>query len=769
MLQANYEWQQLTTDQEKLVSQIADQCDLPRMLANLLVHRGCEAVADAQAFLKPQIQSILPPTQLHDMDKAVDRIMTAIENNELITVYGDYDADGITSTALMYETLETIGANVNYYVPNRFKDGYGPNQAVYQRLIEAGTQLILTVDNGVSGKAAIDFANDQGVDVVITDHHSLPAELPVAKAIVHPKYPGDEYQGGDLSGVGVAFKLAWALLEEFPTELLDLVAIGEIADVVSVMGENRTLISMGIQQLRQGVRVGLHELISLTNVDEAHLMEEDIGFQIAPRLNALGRLEDANQGVELLTTLDEEQGSQLAKAVDDCNQERQKLVQTVTEAAMGEAAKPENADRPVLLIVGHDWHQGILGIVASHILQATGKPTIVASVNQGEMVAKASGRSRDGFDLFTALDQHRDLMTTFGGHTLACGLSFEVDQADTLRSVLIKAADQQNFDGQKRASLTIIGQLEPKELTLELYRQLQRLAPFGPGNEVPTFLLKATELGDLQTMGQKQQHLKFTVPGSQGRLTVLAFNNADLLASLKGSTPDLAVQIGINRWRGQTKLQLMLQDLKITGPVIEDARVTRLIAPMFKQKSIYVTFNQQLRDNLTGNAAGQVISGRTAQTMDLTDQEVVIVDCPPDLPTLIKILQNCQQVAKIRLMFFSRTPLHQRGMPVRQQFVALYQKIRQQKINLNQMGQQLANYLQVDNEQLIFMIRVFLELRFVTIKNGVLAPVEEITRADLKQTMSYRQRMSQLAVEQTLLRSTSEQLLGWVKQNLNSH
>ena len=769
MLRANYEWQQLANDQEKLVSQIADQCDLPPLLANLLVHRGCESIADAQGFLKPQIQSILPPDQLHDMDKAVDRIVTAIENNELITVYGDYDADGITSTALMFETLETIGANVNYYVPNRFKDGYGPNQAAYQRLIEAGTQLILTVDNGVSGKEAIDFANDQGVDVVITDHHSLPAELPVAKAIVHPKYPGDEYQGGDLSGVGVAFKLAWALLEEFPTELLDLVAIGEIADVVSVAGENRALITMGIHQLRQGVRVGLHELISLTNADEAHLTEEDIGFQIAPRLNALGRLEDANQGVELLTTLDEDQGRQLAKAVDDCNQERQKLVQTVTEAAMVEAKKPENVDRPVLLIVGHDWHQGILGIVASHILQTTGKPTIVASVNQGETVAKASGRSRDGFDLFAALDQHRDLMTAFGGHPLACGLSFEVDQADTLRSVLVRATDQQKFDGQKKPSLTIAGQLEQKELTLEFYRQLQRLGPFGPGNELPTFLLKTAKISDLQTMGQKQQHLKFTVTGAQGKVAVLAFNNAGLLSSLQGSTPDLAVQVGVNRWRGQTKLQLMLHDLKITGPAIEDARVTRLIAPMFKQKAVYVTFNQQLRDNLTGNVAGQVVSGRTAQTMDLTDQKVVIVDCPPDLPTLVKILQNCQRVARIRLMFFSRTPLHQRGMQGRQQFVALYQTIRQQKINLNRMGQQLANYLQVDNEQLIFMIHVFLELRFVTIKDGVLAPVKEITRADLKQTMSYRQRMAQLTVEQTLLRSTSDQLVAWVKQNLNSH
>ena len=766
MAQTNYEWQQLALTKTPLAAQIAEQCDLPPLLAQLLVHRGCTSLAEAQQFLKPQVQMIKDPTALHDMAPAVDRLMQAIEAGELITVYGDYDADGITSTALMVETLETVGANVNYYVPDRFKDGYGPNQAAYQRLIEAGTQLILTVDNGVSGQEAIAYANAQGVDVVITDHHSLPAELPEAVAIVHPQYPGDEYPGGDLSGVGVAFKVAWALLEEFPTELLDLVAIGEIADVVSVAGENRALIALGLQQLRLGARIGLHELLALTNADEAHLTDQEVGFQLAPRLNALGRLQDANQGVELLTTLDEDRAKQLAQVVDDCNQKRQALVQEVTAAALALAQSPAQKDQPVLLLVGHGWHQGVLGIVASHVLQATGKPTIIASVNEGENVAKASGRSRAGFNLFDALDAHRDLLVAFGGHPLACGLSFEVAQTDALQAVLQAAATAQQFDGQTKPTLTLAGELTAQELTVDFYRQLQRLAPFGPENEQPVFLVRPQQIGAVQTMGKQQQHLKFTLPTPAGEVAVVAFNHADWAPVLQAAMPELAVKLDLNRWRGQTSLQLLLEDQRTTGPVVEDARVSRLIAPMFAETAVYVTFNQQLRENLTGNAAGQVVSAHQAQTMDLTDQTVVIVDCPPDLATVTAIIQNAKTAAKLRWLCYSREPLHQAGMPNRQQFVALYQTIRQQAVNLNQMGSQLANYLRVNNEQLIFMIHVFLELRFVTIKGGVLAPVDEITRADLTQTMSYRQRAARLEVEQVLLTSSTAQLQHWVQQAL---
>ena len=245
-MEARYAGELSQNKDQQLAKELQEQCQLSPLLAQLLVQRGIDSVQAAKQYLDPQLAELHDPFELHDMQKAVDRLQAAVANGEKIVVYGDYDADGITSTAVMYETLDEVGAQVEFFIPNRFTDGYGPNLDEYQRLIDGGAQLIVTVDNGVSGAKEIEYANSRGVDVVITDHHELPDQLPEAAAIVHPKFPGSEYQGGDLSGVGVAFKTAWALTEEFPQEMLDLVAIGELADLVDVTGENRALITWGL-------------------------------------------------------------------------------------------------------------------------------------------------------------------------------------------------------------------------------------------------------------------------------------------------------------------------------------------------------------------------------------------------------------------------------------------------------------------------------------------------------------------------------------------
>ena len=322
MLDAKFNWQMIPQQPDEQVKEIQEQCQIPPILANLLVARGLTNAHDAQLFLKSQLQQIQLPNQLHDMEKAVKRIRKAINEGQKITVYGDYDADGMTATSIMFEALETLGANVNYYIPNRFRDGYGPNQKAYQKIIDDGTKLIITVDNGVTGKNEVAFAKENDVDVVITDHHSIPQELPDAEAIVHPQFPGSEYSFGDLSGVGVAFKVAWALLDEFPSEMLDLVAIGEIADLVSMAKENHALVKLGIQQLQQGLRPGIHALLKIAGVDESNLTSQDISFALAPRLNALGRIADGNDDVKLLTTVSENEADQLAHQGDQCNKER---------------------------------------------------------------------------------------------------------------------------------------------------------------------------------------------------------------------------------------------------------------------------------------------------------------------------------------------------------------------------------------------------------------------------------------------------------------
>lgn len=764
MMEARYAWELSQNKDQQLAKELQEQCQLSPLLAQLLIQRGIDSVQAAKQYLDPQLAELHDPFELHDMQKAVDRIQAAVANGEKIVVYGDYDADGITSTAVMYETLDEVGAQVEFFIPNRFTDGYGPNLDEYQRLIDGGAQLIVTVDNGVSGAKEIEYANSRGVDVVITDHHELPAQLPKAAAIVHPKFPGSEYQGGDLSGVGVAFKTAWALTEEFPQEMLDLVAIGELADLVDVTGENRALITLGLKQLRQGMRPGLHQLVKLAKLNEDRLTDQDVGFGIAPRLNALGRIDDASEGVLLLTTMDDREGKEIAQEVENANQTRQQLVAKITDEALKQARSAENADRSTLVLLGHEWHQGVLGIVASRIVEETGKPTIVASVNDGDEIAKGSGRSRDGFDLFMALQKHRDLMTAFGGHAQACGMSFTIDQVDELRQALEQETVEQGLFEAGSAKLELAAELGPDDINEDLYDQLQCLAPFGPGNPEPVFAIHADRINNVKTMGKAQEHLKFELRGQKRSAAVVAFGKAELAPLLLAGVPvTIAATVGINEWRGKRTAQLMLKDIQTQGTAILDQRTRQLLPSMFTETGYYVAFDQTLRENIAGHVQGTVLSPQTAVKTDFKDQQVTIVDCPPSLEMLSSLWQNGGQPAMIRLLLWERNPVRF-GLPTRQQFAVLYRFLRQYPKIANYRQQQpaMARSLQMPVEQLNWMITVFYEAKFVTINDGVLKLADHPDHVDLEQTKCYRQHAAHLQSDQVLLYSDTRTLRKYV-------
>lgn len=764
MMEARYAWELSQNKDQQLAKEFQEQCQLSPLLAQLLVQRGIDSVQAAKQYLDPQLAELHGPFELHDMQKAVDRLQAAVANGEKIVVYGDYDADGITSTAVMYETLDEVGAQVEFFIPNRFTDGYGPNLDEYQRLIDGGAQLIVTVDNGVSGAKEIEYANSRGVDVVITDHHELPDQLPEAAAIVHPKFPGSEYQGGDLSGVGVAFKTAWALTEEFPQEMLDLVAIGELADLVDVTGENRALITWGLKQLRQGMRPGFHQLVKLAKLNEDRLTDQDVGFGIAPRLNALGRIDDASEGVLLLTTMDDREGKEIAQKVENANQTRQQLVARITDEALKQARSAENADRSTLVLLGHEWHQGVLGIVASRVVEETGKPTIVASVNDGDEIAKGSGRSRDGFDLFTALQKHRDLMTAFGGHAQACGMSFTIDQADELRQALEQEAVEQGLFEAGSAKLELAAELGPDDINEDLYDQLQCLAPFGPGNPEPVFAIHADQINNVKIMGKAQEHLKFELWGQKRSAAVVAFGKAELAPLLMAGVPvTIAATVGINEWRGKRTAQLMLKDIQTQGTAILDQRTRQLLPSMFTETGYYVAFDQTLRENIAGHVQGTVLSPQTAVKTDFKDQQVTIVDCPPSLEMLSSLWQNGGQPAMIRLLLWERNPVRF-GLPTRQQFAVLYRFLRQYPKIANYRQQQpaMARSLQMPVEQLNWMITVFYEAKFVTINDGVLKLADHPDHVDLEQTKCYRQHAAHLQSDQVLLYSDTRTLRKYV-------
>ena len=773
MIDAKFKWELADNASSVTVDNLEKELGISRILATLLAQQGIDSTEQAKKFFEPSMEEIHDPTLLHDMDKAVERIEQAVEKQEQITIYGDYDADGITSTSLMYETLLSIGANVNYYVPNRFTDGYGPNMDAYQRLIDNGTQLFITVDNGVSGKNVIDKVMEAGVDVVITDHHELPADLPNAVAIVHPRYPGSNYPFPDLSGVGVAFKVAWALTGEFPVEELDLVAIGEIADVVNVTDENHALISYGIQQLRQGMRPGLAALMKLADIKANNLTDQDIGFGIAPRLNALGRIADANDGVKLLTSLDENESQKLAKEVDQANKERQNLVADIMKEAEKQANSSANQQKKTLLIVGKGWHQGVLGIVASRIMNETGKPTIVASTDQNNpTLIKGSGRSVDSFNLFNALEAHRELFTTFGGHPAACGLSFDQKNIVPLQIALEEEAVKQKFDPTVKQPLPIAMKLVPADVTQQLYNDIQRVAPFGPGNMEPVFELNNVKVVDVKTMGQEHQHLKFSIVSDKKNLTVVAFGQGNLATLLSAPTGqiNLAVKVSLNEWRGKKSVQLMLEDLQINGTVIIDERTNKLTPQLFSSSDYYIVREPRLRENIAPHVApGYTLSIEEAIKTDFSGQQVTLVDCPSSEEMLKRIFAEDEgEPATIRLLLYQRKSAYLAGLPTRNDFAQLYRFIYKQKeLKWPMQAKAVSNHLKINMDRLNLMIQVFSEAGFVTIKDDVLKFNESTNKTDLTQTKRYQKQLAQYKVEQQLLFNDAATVAKWLLEYLN--
>ena len=773
MIDAKFKWELADNTSSATVDNLEKELGISRILATLLAQQGINSTEQAKKFFEPSMEEIHDPTLLHDMDKAVERIEQAVEKQEQITIYGDYDADGITSTSLMYETLLSVGANVNYYVPNRFTDGYGPNMDAYQRLIDNGTQLFITVDNGVSGKNVIDKVMAAGVDVVITDHHELPADLPNAVAIVHPRYPGSNYPFPDLSGVGVAFKVAWALTGEFPVEELDLVAIGEIADVVNVTDENHALISYGIQQLRQGMRPGLAALMKLADIKANNLTDQDIGFGIAPRLNALGRIADANDGVKLLTSLDENESQKLAKEVDQANKERQNLVAEIMKEAEKQANSSANQQKKTLLIVGKGWHQGVLGIVASRIMNETGKPTIVASTDQNNpTLIKGSGRSVDSFNLFNALEAHRELFTTFGGHPAACGLSFDQGNIAPLQIALEEEAVKQKFDPTVKQPLPIAMKLVPADVTQQLYNDIQRVAPFGPGNMEPVFELNNVKVVDVKTMGQEHQHLKFSIVSDKKNLTVVAFGQGNLATLLSAPTGqiNLAVKVSLNEWRGKKSVQLMLEDLQINGTVIIDERTNKLTPQLFSSSDYYIVREPRLRENIAPHVApGYTLSIEEAIKTDFSGQQVTLVDCPSSEEMLKRIFAEDEgEPATIRLLLYQRKSAYLAGLPTRNDFAQLYRFIYKQKeLKWPMQAKAVSNHLKINMDRLNLMIQVFFEAGFVTIKDDVLKFNEPTNKTDLTQTKRYQKQLAQYKVEQQLLFNDAATVAKWLLEYLN--
>jgi single-stranded-DNA-specific exonuclease len=539
----------------------------PPVLRQLLFNRGISADAEARAYLRAETNFDTNPFQMTGMEQAVARIRQAIAAGEAIAIYGDYDVDGVTATALLVETLRALGANVRGYIPNRFEEGYGLNKEALSHLKEDGVGLVISVDCGIRSPGEAAHARKIGLDLVITDHHHPGEELPPALAVINPKQPGDPYPDKDLAGVGIAYKLAQALRQSLAPaslqldSLLDLVALGTVADLAPLTGENRSLVRGGLRRMRQSQRQGLLSLAAVADVPLARVNAMNIGFGLGPRLNASGRLESAIASFDLLTTRDVAQAGLLAQQLDGQNRERQRLTRDI-QAQAETLALAEETDPFILFAVHPEFNPGVVGLAAARLTEAYYRPAIVGQVS--EATTRCSCRSIAEFHITNALDECRDLLIRHGGHAAAAGFTVENDKLEALKARLREIAARELGGHDLRHTLVADAEVSLSDLNHDLLKYLDYLEPTGYGNPGAVFAAREVRVNSSRTVGADAKHLKLAV--SDGRVTfdAIGFRLGEWARQMPPRV-DLLFTFETNEFNGQTRLQLNLKDLKPSG------------------------------------------------------------------------------------------------------------------------------------------------------------------------------------------------------------
>jgi len=543
------------------------------LVSATLQRRGIRSVEAARAFLDSAFYRPTASEEIPNLSGAALRLKAAINAGEAICVWGDFDVDGQTATTVLVEALREMGANVSHYIPVRQNESHGVHVRSLERIIEQGISLLLTCDTGISAHAAVDFANSHGVDVIVTDHHDLPEKLPDAAAIVDPKMLAADHPLRNLPGVGVAYKLIEALDpgSERIQSTLDLVALGIVADLALLYGDVRYLLQCGLERLRSAPRLSLRALMDVAGVSSENVTEEQIGFILAPRLNALGRLSDANSIVEFLTTADEKKAKIYATELEGLNARRRLLCDQVSQAAMVQIeADPSLLDHAALVVAHEHWPTGVVGIVASNLVEHYHRPALVLSI-QDDGLARGSARSIEGVDISAAIASHKSILEGFGGHPMAAGLAIEADRIGVFRQQLGETVAEYMREIDTRPQVVVDAYAGLKELTLEFADDLERLAPFGPGNPQLVLASKDVRILEKKHIGRAREHLSLLIGDDQGETRrVLWWGGA--VENIPQETFDIAYHLRATEYRGQREVQLTWVDarkLEVEEPAFE--------------------------------------------------------------------------------------------------------------------------------------------------------------------------------------------------------
>ncbi len=560
----------ISPDDQELLSR---ELGISRLLAGLLLNRGLTTPTAADGFLNPSLHDLPDPFLLGGMDAAVQRLLTAFRKKERLFVFGDYDMDGIAATAILVDFLRRVGFSVDYSIPSRLSDGYGLNREAVARAAATGATLALTVDCGVSNLEEIEFAREQGLDFIVTDHHQVPERLPAATAIVNPQQKDCRYPFPHLAGVGVAFNLMMALRKGLREaglareinllQYLDLVALGTVADVMPLTGVNRILVAYGLNEINQAQRCGLRALLQACRFPrDQPIRARDLAFRLAPKVNAVGRVADAHSAVALFLSRDRAQAGQLADHLNECNRMRQEIEKEIYRHAEEQLAQEKDlAQARVIVLASRDWHPGVVGIVSSRLAESHGKPTLLLALDE-DGIGRGSGRSIPGLDLVKTLELSGARMLRFGGHAQAVGLTIAEGEIDELRCRLDRYLNENETRPEVRPELWLDGTIEARQITPELIAELNRLQPFGYGNPEPAFALdgaRVNRVTPLRANGRRHFKFSFSFPGLKQPLAGIAFNFSGPAPS-GGSRLGLAFTPEENHWQGRTEIRLNLID-----------------------------------------------------------------------------------------------------------------------------------------------------------------------------------------------------------------
>ncbi len=564
-------YSELTDEQNEIKTTLANELSISPILAQLLIQRGITTYDEARSFFRPDLSDLHDPFLMKDMDKAVERLTKAMQRNEKILVYGDYDVDGTTSVSLVYRFLIKFYSNLDFYIPDRYNEGYGISTKGINYASDNNFKLIIALDCGIKAVEKVKYAQSLGIDFIICDHHNPDDELPPAVAVLDPKRDDCEYPYKHLSGCGVGFKFMQAFASvnnidfEQLTSLLDLVALSIASDIVPITGENRILTAFGLKQINSNPSTGVKAIIEVSGLKDKEISISDIVFKIGPRINASGRMKLASEAVELLVARDYAFAYKRSSTINIYNNDRKDLDKNITDEALSLIQGDETyAQRRSIVVYKPDWHKGVIGIVASRLSEEYYKPTIVLTESNG--FASGSARSVSGFDLYKAVESCKDLLENFGGHMYAAGLTMKTENVDEFTHRFEEYVAENILEDQTYPQLEIDATLEFKDITPKFFRVLKQFGPFGPGNMKPIFESKNVyDYGSSRLVGKEQEHLKLELidGSSENVMSGIAFRMYEFNDHLKALNPlDICYTLEENNFNGNVTIQLMIRDIK---------------------------------------------------------------------------------------------------------------------------------------------------------------------------------------------------------------